>query len=62
MDALANDDDLSVYEDIDCDDSSDIEDNTLAFESAKNGSSLALGQVNTKLSGYKLIKHMEDSR
>ena len=60
-DALANDEDLSVYEDIDCEDSSSLE-NTLPLDSGKNGSSLIGNVSKGKLSGYRLIKQMEDCR
>lgn len=62
VDAMANDEDLSVYEDVDCEDSSEVEDSTLALDSGKNGSSLIGAGCKSKLSGYRLIKHMEDSR
>ena len=59
---MANDEDLSVYEDVDCEDSSEVEDSLLALDSGKNGSSLMGAGCKSKLSGYRLIKHMEDSR
>ena len=62
VDAMANDEDLSVYEDVDCEDSSDEEEMSLALDSGKNGSSLMEPGSKTKLSGYRLIKQMEDSR
>ena len=62
VDAMANDEDLSVYEDVDCEDSSDEEEMSLALDSGKNGSSLMGPGSKTKLSGYRLIKQMEDSR